>query len=314
MGIVRGGVAVTNMVLDSNLSEKRKSLVLTGMLFVALFLLLFFLHMTSSKMEVLEGGGGGGGGEVAVNFGNSETGSGDNYESTDLDLPASKPVPAETVEEEEVITDDTKDDAPAVVTNTKPKDQPKKTEPKPVVPPKRDASQDTKNALSNLLNGSSKGGDGDDKSGGNKGSSSGTTDSRGYSGSGGSGTGTGGGNGSGDGVGNGSGYGPGSGSGSGGGIGSGVGNGNGSWKLAGRKLSSSSKIAQDCNEYGTVVVEVTVNKQGNVIGCKYVKGTTNTDPCLIQPAYKTARTYKWLPKEDAPDKQVGTIVINFKQS
>ncbi|WP_245892278.1 energy transducer TonB [Flavobacterium pallidum] len=304
-----------NLIAETDsVSNKKKSLIYTGILFAAFFLLLFFLHMTSAKMQEIEGGGGGGGGEVAVNFGNSDTGAGDNYESKDLDLPASKPVKEQTTAQEDIVTDDTQNDVPAVVTVKKPKDEPKKPEAKPVETPKPKPSKATNDALSNLLNGNSKGGDGDDKSGGNKGSSNGTADSRGYSGSGGSGTGTGGGNGSGDGIGNGSGYGPGSGSGSGGGVGSGVGNGNGSWKLAGRKLSSSNKIAQDCNEYGTVVVEVTVNKQGNVIGCKYVKGTTNTDPCLIQPAYKTARTYKWLPKDDAPEKQVGTIVINFKQS
>ncbi|OYU79163.1 MAG: hypothetical protein CFE23_15315 [Flavobacterium sp. BFFFF1] len=312
--IIRSVFAVTERVVDSSLSEKKKSLILTAMLFAAMLLLLILLHMTSTKIEGLEGGGGGGGGEVAVNFGNSDLGSGENFTSKDLDLPASKPVVAETSNQEDIVTDESDNDVPAVVTVKKPKETPKKPETKPVDVPKK-PSKDATDALSNLLNGSSKGGDGDDKSGGNKGKTNGSTSATGYAGgsgtTGGSGTGSGGGNGSGQGIGNGSGYGAGDGSGSGGGSGSGIGKGNGSWKLAGRKLRSSGKVVQKCNESGIVVVEVTVNRNGDVVGCKYIKGTTNTNPCLIQPAYETARSYKWYPKDDVNDKQIGTIVVNF---
>jgi hypothetical protein len=34
----------------------------------------------------------------------------------------------------------------------------------------------------------------------------------------------------------------------------------------------------ECNEFGTVVVQITVNRNGNVIAAKYTKGTTNTNP------------------------------------
>ena len=158
--------------------------------------------------------------------------------------------------------------------------------------------------MSNLLNGSNKEGDGNDKTAGNKGKSNGDTNSKGYNGGGGSGTGSGGGNGSGEGLGTGIGYGTGS--------GSGKGSGNGNWKLDGRKLSSSSKQQQKCNEYGTVVVQIKVNRNGNVIAAKYSKGTDNTSQCLLDAAYATAKSYKWQPDPDAPETQIGSITINFK--
>jgi outer membrane biosynthesis protein TonB len=308
MSITRSALAVTDLVVDSSLSEKRKSLILTGLLFLAMLLLLFFLKFTSDQMG-LEGGGGGGG-EVAVNFGDSDMGSGDNYESRDLDLPASKPVPAETTNEEEIITDDTQNDVPAVATVKKPKDEPKKPETKPVDIPKPKPSKATNDALSNLMNGNSKGGDGDDKSGGNKGSSNGSTNATGYSGNGtgsggGSGTGTGGGNGSGTGIGNGSGYGPGTGSGSGGGNGSG-------YNLGNRKALSKPKPDSKCsNETGVIVVEIIVDKNGKGVTATVIKGTTITASCLRDQAKQAALNTKWEASSDAPDKQRGSITYNF---
>jgi hypothetical protein len=39
-------------------------------------------------------------------------------------------------------------------------------------------------------------------------------------------------------------------------------------------------------------VQITVNRNGNVIAAKHTKGTTNTNPCLVEPALATARKYK----------------------
>jgi hypothetical protein len=41
--------------------------------------------------------------------------------------------------------------------------------------------------------------------------------------------------------------------------------------------SSRGKRFTKCNEFGTVVVQITVNRNGNVIAAKYTK-TTNTNP------------------------------------
>ena len=83
--------------------------------------------------------------------------------------------------------------------------------------------------------------------------------------------------------------------------------------LNGRSLKSSGKVIQDCNQEGIVVVRITVNREGNVIDADPgVKGTTNMDSCLLQPALKTALLHKWYPDENAPERQVGFVVINFK--
>ena len=83
--------------------------------------------------------------------------------------------------------------------------------------------------------------------------------------------------------------------------------------LNGRSLKSSGKVIQDCNQEGIVVVRVTVNRNGDVIDADPgVKGTTNMDSCLLQPALKTALLHQWYPDEKAPERQVGFVVINFK--
>lgn len=281
--------------------HEKKSFAITVTLFILLFLFLLLVKLTIVPIpEVLEGGGGGG--EIAINFGNSDVGSGDNFQSKDLSVPIVKAAPVKTINQvEKVLTQETAD-APAI---SQTKTTQKVITTKPVVKEAPKPSKSTTDALSSIMNGSNTSGDGNDKSGGNKGKSNGDPNAKGYSGSGGSGTGTGGGNGSGTGLGNGSGYGNGS--------GSGTGSGNG-WRLSGRKLSSSGKVVQKCNEYGTVVVQITVNRNGDVIAAKYSKGTTNTDPCLIEPAIATAKKYKWQADPNAPETQIGFITVNFKSS
>lgn len=283
--------------------QEKKSIIITSSSFVLLFLLFFFLKFSDS-LPLPEMEGGGGGGEIAVNFGDSDFGSGEKYDSKEVVTEAPEEIVEAPVEEKEIVVAEN-EEAPAIVKVKKsdPKIE-KKEEDKPVVKQVPKPSKSTSDALSNLLNGSNKEGDGNDKTAGNKGKSNGDTNSKGYNGGGGSGTGSGGGNGSGEGLGTGSGYGTGS--------GSGKGSGNGNWKLDGRKLSSSSKQQQKCNEYGTVVVQIKVNRNGNVIAAKYSKGTDNTSQCLLDAAYATAKSYKWQPDTEAPETQIGYITINFK--
>jgi len=83
--------------------------------------------------------------------------------------------------------------------------------------------------------------------------------------------------------------------------------------LGGRNLQINGKETQDCNESGTVVVRIVVNRKGEVISAKPgVKGTTNSHPCLLKPAQNTALMHRWYPDSDAPEKQVGFVVIEFK--
>jgi outer membrane biosynthesis protein TonB len=281
--------------------HEKKSFALTVSLFIVLFLFLLLIKLTVEPItEKLEGGGGGG--EIAINFGDSETGAGNNYQSTEVSVPVVKTAPTTTVNQaEKVLTQETTD-APVIAQS---KTVEKIVKAKPIVKETPIPSKSTTDALASLMNGSNASADGNDKSGGNKGKLNGDINAKGYNGGGGSGTGSGGGNGSGNGLGNGSGYGNGS--------GSGTGSGNG-WRLNGRKLSSNGKVVQKCNEYGTVVVQITVNRNGDVIGAKYYKGTTNTDPCLIEPALATAKKYKWQSDLTAPETQIGFITVNFKSS
>ncbi len=83
--------------------------------------------------------------------------------------------------------------------------------------------------------------------------------------------------------------------------------------LNGRNLQNNGKVVQDCNQEGTVVVRITVNNKGEVIQAEPgVKGSTNTHPCLLEPAKKTALLHKWFPDSNAPREQIGFVVIQFK--
>ena len=83
--------------------------------------------------------------------------------------------------------------------------------------------------------------------------------------------------------------------------------------LNGRNIQTNGKVVQECNQEGTVVVRITVNNNGEVIQAEPgVKGSTNTHPCLLDPARKTAFLHKWFPDMRAPVEQVGYVVIKFK--
>ncbi len=287
--------------------QERKSFILTLATFAA-FLLIFFLLKFANTVNLSEFEGGGGGGNVAVNFGDSEFGSGDNFENTEPVRSAAKPSKPVPVAEDEIIVSEN-DDAPVVKDIRKPvKPVKKPDEPvKPAVKPAPKPSKAATSAIDDLLSGADKSGDGDDKIGGNKGKPYGSTGSTGYDGGGGSGTGSGGGNGSGQGIGSGSGYG----SGSGGGRGSGVGN----YQLAGRKVLSKPQPRYTCNEQGTVVVEISVNASGTVTAATAgVRGTNNTAQCLLEQAKIAAMNTKFDANAGAPEKQVGKIIYNFKLS
>ncbi len=93
----------------------------------------------------------------------------------------------------------------------------------------------------------------------------------------------------------------------------GSGSGTGGYGLSGRSLASSGKVKQECNEAGRVVVKIVVDRNGKVVqATPGVKGTNNNNPCLLEPARKTAFLHKWKPDSDAPDQQVGFVVVNFK--
>ncbi|MEM8520286.1 energy transducer TonB [Flavobacterium sp. PL12] len=255
--------------------EEKKSFAITSIIFVILFVLFFYLGLTSLDPPPENG--------IAINFGTTEFGSG-NIQPTEAIQSAPK---AEAAKEAAASNDDvlSQDIEEAVVIKEAKKIQPTKQTSKQEVKlkPKENPkpSKSTSDALSSLINGpksdgKAQGGEGNDNLPGDKGSPNGNPYANSY-------------------------------------YGSGTGSGNGSgWGLNGRSISSRGKEVQKCNEFGTVVVQITVNRSGNVIAAKYTKGTTNTNPCLIEPALATARKYRWQPDSKAPETQIGFITVNFK--
>lgn len=253
--------------------EEKKSFAITTVLFVIMFFLFFYLGLSYLDPPPENG--------IAINFGTTEFGQGDK-QPTEAIQSASKASSAKQAKSnpEDVLSQDTEE---AVVIKQSKKTQPNKEtaeeeiKPKPKVNPQ--PSKSTTDALSSIINGpksdgKAKGGEGNDKQAGDKGSLNGNPYANSY-------------------------------------YGSGSGNGTG-WGLNGRKISSRGKEIPKCNETGTVVVQITVNRNGNVIAAKYTKGTTNTDPCLIEPALATAKKHKWQADSNAPETQIGFITVNFK--
>ena len=270
-----------------NTKHKRKSAVIT-----AIILLLLIFGILNYGMQYLDPPEEYG---LAINFGNSEVGSGEPVEKTKK-ISTPKVVEKQEVEEEveetpkeiikeEIITDDTSKDVPIVEKVKEVKKEPvkeivKKEVAKPKPKPK--PSKETQDALNNLLNGNSSDGkpkgEGDDKDSGVKGKEKGDPSSNKYYGNTGSGSG-------------------------------------GNYNLAGRKALSKPKEQPDCQEEGIVVVRIQVDKNGKVIyALAGVKGTTNSAPCLLRPAKAAALKTKWNVDNKAPVKQTGTIIYKFSLS
>ena len=288
--------------------HKKKSFTITTILHIVLLLLLFYVALNTP--EEPEGG-------IAVNFGTTDTGSG-NVQPTEPIRSAPKqttseptPPPPQEVQEptpdikDEVVTQETED---APVIEKKPKEVPKKKVEKPVekkkpVPtpsekpvkkpvekPKEQKKSDpkpdksTSDALNNLLNGpksngKASGGEGNDSTGGDKGDPNGDPNAKSY-------------------------YGTGKGL-----------DGDGNYRLGGRKALNKEKFVQDCNESGIVVVKIEVNQSGKVIkATPGIKGTTNSASCLLDPARRAALATRFNSDPKAPARQIGTIVYQFKLS
>lgn len=105
------------------------------------------------------------------------------------------------------------------------------------------------------------------------------------------------------------GVGEGSGKGSGGeGGGSGI-----SFSLAGRGSKSLPLPTATSSENGSIVVEIRVDQEGNVVFAKAVwKGTTLTDTNLWRRCEQAAKKSKFTAKPDAPELQPGKITYIFR--
>ena len=92
---------------------------------------------------------------------------------------------------------------------------------------------------------------------------------------------------------------------------SGNGNGGLGYGLNGRGTPESSKVIPDCDEEGRVVVEIHVDRNGDVTDAIPGKRGTTGDICLYDAAKRTAMTHKWSPDSKAPIKQIGFVIVDF---
>lgn len=267
--------------------HKRKSAVITAVILVALLYLIFNFGM--NYLDPPEEYG------IAINYGISDQGKGEPRIVEKVKSTPTPPVQEEKVEEvvkeeipeetikEEVITSETKE-APVI---EKPKKEEKKEEPKKEIkeekpkpkPKPKKPSKSTLKAFDNLLKGDKSDGEpkgeGDDETDGLKGKENGDPKSSKYYGN----TGT---------------------------------DGDSNYNLAGRRALKKPIEQPDCQEEGTVVVSIEVDKNGRVIkAVPGVKGTTNSAKCLLDPAREAAMKTTWNAAADAPPKQKGTIIYKF---
>ena len=274
-------------ILDT--THKRKSTLLTSVILIAFLWIIFSFGMQYQDPPAEYG--------IALNFGTTEQGS-EKPKNTPVKKAPVKEIEEEKLEEvvkevvkevpkeipKEVINEEvlsqTEKDAPTI---EKPKEVPKKVEPKEEKPvpkpiPKK-PSKNTLKAFENLLKGTTSDtkstGEGDDDKEGLKGDEKGDPTSTKYYGN----TGK---------------------------------SGDSNYNLAGRNALDKAKEQPDCQEEGTVVVSIEVDKNGKVIrAVAGDKGSTNTHPCLLKPAREAALRTTWNADPNAPSKQKGTIIYKF---
>ena len=273
-------------VLDTQ--HKKKSAIITSVILTVLLYLIFNYGM--NYLDPPEEYG------IAINYGTSNVGKGEPKVIEKVKTTPKPPVQEEEVEEvvkeeipnetikEEVITSKTKE-APVI---EKPKKEEKKEEPKKEVkeekpkpkPKPKKPSKSTLKAFDNLLKGDKSDGEpkgeGDDDVDGLKGDKEGDPKSSKYYGN------------------------------------PLKGDGDSNYNLAGRNATSKPVVKPNCEEEGTVVVSIEVDKNGKVIKFKAgAKGTDNTASCLLKAAEKAAMRTTWNADPNAPKIQRGTITYVF---
>lgn len=259
--------------------EKKSFVITVTLTVIILILCIFFLGLSYLNPPPENG--------IEINFGNIETGM-KNDNSAEFTQSAPKPTPSQSEPEaatEKLLTQDIEDATVIKETKKEKPNKPIKEVTKPVEPKKQTPSKDAAEALKNLMNGAKQDGttnksDGEGKTPGNQGALNGSLYANTYYGDSGSGIG---------------------------------GNGGTKWGLKGRKFSGNKKVQPPCNDEGRVVMEITVNQQGEVIAAqKTINGSNTTSKCLVDAAKEIAFSHKWQPDPNAPDKQKGFVVVNFK--
>jgi protein TonB len=261
--------------------EEKKSFRITVAIHIAIVLLLFLFGLKYMDPPIEQG--------IAVNFGTTDFGSGEIQPLEQIQTSPSQtqaqPETSDPLVEEDVVTQDNVE-APVIKKEEKPKPITTPTETKPVEQPKvtPKPDQSTTDALSSILNapkqeGVAQSGEGDDSKAGDKGSPDGDPNASSYYG-----------------------------------IGKGL-DGDGNYLLGGRRAIDKVIIVQDCNQEGIVVVDIDVDRNGNVTkAIPGVRGTTNNSRCLLDPARQAALRTKFNSDPNAPARQMGRIIYRFSLS
>ena len=266
--------------------NRRKALISTLVVHLGLLILFLFVGLTYYDPKPEDG--------ILINFGNSETGLGQEYQTPTNSSP--QPQQSQTeVQESDVLTQDV-EDAPTIQAQEDPKPIEKKKEQKPndsqtekpetrpeeIKDPEPQPSDELQKML-DLTKNSKSGGEGISESGGDQGREDGDPNSNSYSGNGGGGS------------------------------------GDGNYLLGNRQALQKPKPNYPCTEEGRVVVKIYVDKNGKVVRAvagERVPGgsaSTTTSTCLYEQARRAAMKTTWQPDRDAADQQSGYIIYNFKK-
>jgi TonB family protein len=260
--------------------SKIKGIVGTILFHAGLLLLLFLLGLSTPLPLPGEEG-------VEVNLGYSDQGMGvdQQLEPAPSEEIVSPPPQSSRETEERIMTQET-EEAPAI-------EKPKKIEPKPVTKPAEEPAKqekpeekpaeqpkvDPKTLYKGKSTSTTDGGqEGQTGEPGDQGQPNGNPDATNYDGNGGKGNGPG-------------------------------------FDLGGRGARSLPSPSYTSNDQGDVVVEIFVDRDGNVISARAgVKGTSTNDAHLWEVAKDAAMRSKFDPDPDAPEKQRGTITYKFRRT
>ena len=278
---------------------RSRSLILSLLVHTALIVALIFAVMTSPIPPFPETGGGGG--LTFVDIGTVDESTGDMQPMSETTTENPSEAIQQPKDDGDVATQD-HEESPVVKEK---KDDKKKQDSKPVItPPKKiklvvepPRTADPRSIYKGKSNNSTSQGTANAGTG-DQGARNGDPNSL-YKGN----SGTGGGTGNGNGTGTGDGEGPGQGTGKGGGV---------SFSLTGRKWSRPPVLSDQSQETGKVVVDITVDKDGNVItATPGGRGSTTTSSYLLRLAKDAAMKAKFNSSADNADVQSGSITFIF---
>jgi len=260
-----------------------KAFIATGIIMAVLIAACYFIVFKNPPVE--ENGTGG----ILVNYGTVDEGMGDDYMSTEEPSVAekanhtkpdkvteTKPTeekPTPESSEKTVVTQNT-EDAPEVAAPTKKPSQNVAPTPPVKTPPAKPTVNQNALYKGKASTGTGEG-DGTGKTPGNQGKTTGTTLTNNYNGT-------------------------------------GSGNG-GSLNMSQRNFVSRPSVSDDNRQSGKIVVDIRVDKDGNVTYARAgARGTTISDAGLLQKCEDAVKNSKLNPLDNAPDQQQGTVVFVFK--